>query len=211
VGRLNPEFLSDTIDMTKIELIIKGISSSQTQSGGYGLILEEASGTRRLPIIIGVYEAQSIAIQLEQMKPQRPLTHDLFKSFALSHGIVVKEVFINKFQEGIFYAEIHSVDAAGTQVVTDSRTSDAIAIALRFNCPVYTTPLVMSQTGVEIEPDLEEEDDAIGFDQPDPERGLHQYTVEELNTMLDDAVASEQYELASQIRDEIIRRKPLHD
>ncbi len=197
--------------MSKIELNVVGISSSQTQSGGYALILAEREGTRRLPIIIGVYEAQSIAIYIENMKPPRPLTHDLFKTFAIEHQIIVKEVLISKFQEGIFYAEIHSIDAQGNEVVTDARTSDAVAIALRFNCPIYTTEQVISQTGIQFEPEAEDEENEIGEltepNKTDHTDDLQDLSHEDLKTMLDEAISSENYELASKIRDEINRRK----
>lgn len=201
--------------MEKIALDIVGISSSQTQMGAYALILAERSGSRRLPIIIGAYEAQAIAIELEKMKPQRPLTHDLFRSFALSHQIIVKEIVINKFQEGVFFAEIYSIDPNGNEVVTDSRTSDAIAIALRFDCSVYTYESVLSQTGIVIEPEPEEEEDEeeVSFHETPVEQlhDLQDYDLEKLKSMLEEAVNKEHYELASKIRDEINRRKSQHD
>lgn len=201
--------------MSKIELNVVGISSSQTQSGGYALILAEREGTRRLPIIIGVYEAQSIAIFIENMKPPRPLTHDLFKTFALEHQIIVKEVVISKFQEGIFFAEIHSIDAQGNEVITDARTSDAVAIALRFNCPIYTTEQVISQTGINFEPETEDEEEEIQEEAEPMKTGhaddLKKQSPEDLKAMLDDAISSEHYELASKIRDEINRREKQDD
>lgn len=199
--------------MEKIALDIVGISSSQTQMGAYALILAERNGNRRLPIIIGAYEAQSIAIQLEKMKPQRPLTHDLFKSFAISHGVTVREIIINKFQEGIFFAEIHSVDSGGNNIIIDSRTSDAIAIALRFDCPVYTNETVMSQTGIvlEVDPEVEEDGEAQPMTEQEEDKGLQYQEIDKLKAMLEEAVSKENYELASQIRDEINRRKSQHD
>lgn len=199
--------------MEKIALDIVGISSSQTQMGAYALILAERNGNRRLPIIIGAYEAQAIAIQLEKMKPQRPLTHDLFKSFAISHGVTVREIIINKFQEGIFFAEIHSVDSGGNNIIIDSRTSDAIAIALRFDCPVYTNETVMSQTGIvlEVDPEAMEEGETQPVAEQEEKKGLHDHDIDKLKAMLEEAVSKENYELASQIRDEINRRKSQHD
>ncbi len=199
--------------MVKIELDIIGISSSQTQTGAYALIMAERNGNRRLPIIIGAYEAQAIAIELEKMKPQRPLTHDLFKSFTLSHGVVVKEVVINKFSEGIFFAEIISVDGKGKTYKTDSRTSDAIAIALRFNCPIYAAEAVLNQAGIIIEPETEEEEGNPQYteEHPQPSGNLTEYNTDQLKSMLEEAVKGENYELASQIRDEINRRKSQHE
>jgi uncharacterized protein len=199
--------------MTRIELDVFGISSSQTQTGAYALILSERHGNRRMPIIIGAYEAQAIAIELEKMRPQRPLTHDLFRTFALAHRIRIKEVLISKFQEGIFFAEIYSEDAEGQEVVIDARTSDAVAIALRFDCPVYTVEEVISQTGIHMEPDPEDMDEGdIGEeDREISGKTLSDYDSNTLKAMLDEAVKGENYELASQIRDEINRRKPHHD
>ena len=199
------------VSMSKVALNVIGVSSSQTQSGGYALILSEEDGKRRLPVIIGVYEAQSIAIFLERMRPPRPLTHDLFKTFALAHQIVVKEVIISKFQEGVFFAEIHSIDAQGNIVVTDARTSDAVALAIRFNCPIYTTEEILVQTGITIDPEKEEESDTEtegSVEEAEPEKGhdLRSLALSELETMLEEAVAAENYELASKIRDEINRR-----
>jgi uncharacterized protein len=198
--------------MSKIALNVVGISSSQTQSGGYALILAENEGQRRLPIIIGVFEAQSIAIYIERMKPPRPLTHDLFKTFALAHQIIIKEVVINRFHEGVFYAEIHSIDAQGNILVTDARTSDAVALALRFNCSIYTTEEVLSATGITMDSETEDEDAPVQ-DQSPEEPGdaeavpLSKRSVKELELLLDEAVAAENYELASQIRDEINKRE----
>lgn len=199
--------------MEKIELNVIGISSSQTQAGAYALILSEKDGKRRLPIIIGSFEAQAIAIELEKMKPQRPLTHDLFRSFALAHQIIVKDVMITKFMEGIFFAEIHSLDINGNEVATDARTSDAIALALRFNCPVYTNEDVLSKTGIYIDPQEQEpiEEEKSSKNEPNietnPFRDLKDYSVDALKSMLQDAVNGENYELASRIRDEINSRK----
>jgi len=202
--------------MSKIALNVVGISSSQTQSGGYALILAEQDGVRRLPIIIGVYEAQSIAIFIERMRPPRPLTHDLFKTFALAHHIIVKEVIISKIQEGVFYAEIHSIDAQGNIVVTDARSSDAVALALRFDCPIFTTEDVLSQTGIrmDIDPEEEPEEEAPSLQEEisgSEGADLSSRSLDDLEVMLDEAVSSEHYELASKIRDEINRRKSDYD
>jgi len=199
--------------MARIELDVVGISSSQTQTGAYALILAERYGNRRMPIIIGAYEAQAIAIELEKMRPQRPLTHDLFRTFALAHQISIREVLISKFQEGIFYAEIYSVDGEGQEVVIDARTSDAVAIALRFGCPVYTVEEVINQTGITMDADPEsiEDEDTFGEPGETTPKGLTDYDTDTLKSMLEEAVKGENYELASQIRDEINRRKPQHD
>lgn len=136
--------------MQKIELTILGLSYSQTQTNSYALILGEVNGKRRLPIVIGHFEAQAIALELEKMKPSRPLTHDLFKNFADTFEITVEEVIINKFQEGIFYALLLCNDGMKVRQI-DSRTSDAIALAIRFGCPIYTYENIMSQAGITYE------------------------------------------------------------
>ncbi|MDD4424990.1 MAG: bifunctional nuclease family protein, partial [Mariniphaga sp.] len=133
--------------MQKIRLKILGLSVSQTQSGAYALVLSEENGNRRIPIIIGPVEAQAIAIQLEGLKPPRPLTHDLIKNIALAFNIVLIEVIIHKLDEGIFYSEL-LCEMNGQEVKIDSRTSDAVALALRFRCPIYTTEEILSKAGI---------------------------------------------------------------
>jgi len=193
--------------MDKIKLEILGMSYSQSQSGAYALILGEAGGKRRLPIIIGGFEAQAIAIELEKMKPARPLTHDLLKSLALAFHIKVTEVIINKFFEGIFYAQLVCND--GKQVIEiDSRTSDAVAIAIRFNCPIFTFENIMSVAGVLVDDSKKDEDDNDWPDTEKEERNPWELTsVEELEKQLQTAIENEEYEKASKIRDEIKRRK----
>src|SRR6056297_869370 len=142
--------------MKKIKLSVLGISYSQTQSGAYALVLNEEKGERRIPIIIGGFEAQSIAIQLEGLKPPRPLTHDLFKSFADIFGIELKEINIYKLEEGVFYSNL-ICNKNGKEIQVDARTSDAIALALRFNCPIYTTEEILSKSGIIVEIDFEKE------------------------------------------------------
>ena len=194
--------------MDKIRLEIIGMSYSQSQSGAYAIILGEQEGKRRLPIIIGSFEAQAIAIEIEKIKTPRPLTHDLFKSFAETFHINVSEVIINKFSEGVFYAVLLCSDGTTEQEV-DSRTSDAIALALRFNCPIFTYENIMEEAGMimdeeageitspEIKPDpLPEQDDDFSV-----------YTLADLKKMLKSAVESEEYEKASKLRDEINKRK----
>ena len=191
--------------MEKKRLDIIGISNSQTQSGAYALILGEVGGKRRLPIIIGGYEAQAIAIELERMKPNRPLTHDLFKNFALSYNITLKEVIINKFAEGIFYAKLICVAQDGIKEI-DARTSDAVALAVRFRCYIYTYETVLSAAGIIMDEDTMDE---IPNDTPDEDKGneFDKLNIIELEELLKTAVEKEEYERASKIRDEIQRRK----
>jgi len=196
--------------MEKIQLDIVGLSYSQTQSGAYALVLAETDGRRRLPIIIGGFEAQAIAIELESMQPSRPLTHDLFKSFAEEFDFNITEVLIYNLVEGIFYAKIMCVHN-GKEVEIDSRTSDAIALAVRFNCPIYTFEFILSSAGIILEDqDTEElaEDDLtleeLASIQKEP---LESISLEDLEAKLQEAIANEDYENASRIRDEIDRRK----
>ena len=189
---------------------IVGLSYSQTQSGAYALVLAETDGRRRLPIIIGGVEAQAIAIELESMQPSRPLTHDLFKSFAEEFDFNITEVLIYNLVEGIFYAKIMCVHN-GKEVEIDSRTSDAIALAVRFNCPIYTFEFILSSAGIILEDqDTEElaEDDLtleeLASIQKEP---LESISLEDLEAKLQEAIANEDYENASRIRDEIDRRK----
>jgi len=194
--------------MDKIRLEIIGMSYSQSQSGAYALILGEKDGKRRLPIIIGGFEAQSIAIELEKIKTPRPLTHDLFKTFAESFEISISEVIINKFSEGVFYAVLICTDGKN-EIEIDSRTSDAIALALRFGCPVYTYENIMVAAGIlmEEDPDMAKSEESAG-DEPLPEEtSFSDYSMEELARLLQSSVENEEYEKASRIRDEIKKRK----
>jgi len=196
--------------MQKIKLNILGLSVSQSQSGAYALVLAEENGDRRIPIIIGPIEAQSIAIQLEGLKPPRPLTHDLFKHLATAFEIKVTEVVIYKLEEGIFYSELVCM-RDNKQIIIDSRTSDAVALSLRFDCPIYTTDEILQRAGIVIE--FENEQSQEEWHQPlsnEPLRGKHEYekyTSAELTQMLNNAIHAEDYEKASAIRDEINRRK----
>jgi len=199
--------------MEKIQLEIIGMSYSQSQSGAYALILGEMNGTRRLPIIIGGFEAQSIAIELEKIKTPRPLTHDLFKSFATSFNIVVNEVIINKFSEGVFYAILVCTDG-NIEMEIDSRTSDAIAIALRFHCPIYTFESIMASAGIMIDEEMEktqtsQKSSTIHSNSPEDEEeaSFSQLSLVELREMLQSAVENEEYEKASRIRDELNKRR----
>lgn len=196
--------------MQKIRLNILGLSVSQTQSGAYALVLAEENGDRRIPIIIGPVEAQAIAIQLEGLKPPRPLTHDLFKNLAFAFDIALLEVTINKLEEGIFYSEL-LCEMDGKEVKIDSRTSDAVALALRFRCPIYTNEEILKKSGIVL--DLEDEESPVrNFtskeETNEPEVSTYsQYSVNELNDMINEAIQNEDYEKASVIRDEIKRRK----
>lgn len=194
--------------MKKIRLEIVGMSYSQSQSGAYALILGVVGGKRRLPIIIGGFEAQAIAIELEKMKPTRPLTHDLFKNFALHFGINIKEVIINKFEEGIFFSEL-ICEFDGVESAIDSRTSDAVALSIRFNCPIYAYESILEEAGIVMDDD---ETIETGEGVKKGKRVAHQghyedFLMEELEEMLKKAVGDENYEEASRIRDEINRRK----
>jgi hypothetical protein len=201
--------------MKKIKLNVLGISYSQTQSGAYALVLNEEKGERRIPIIIGGFEAQSIAIQLEGLKPPRPLTHDLFKNFSDIFDINLTEINIYKLEEGVFYSNLICVKD-GKEIEVDARTSDAIALALRFKCPIYTTEEILSKSGIIVEIDFEKEQkgepgaqasDPMEFEENPSLEDLADLTPEELQDMLQEAVKNENYEKASQIRDELNRRK----
>jgi len=194
--------------MKKIRLEIIGMSYSQSQSGAYALILGVVGGKRRLPIIIGGFEAQAIAIELEKMKPTRPLTHDLFKNFAIHFGIKIKEVIINKFEEGIFFSQL-ICELDGEESTIDSRTSDAVALAIRFNSPIYAYENILEEAGIVMDED--EEESLEGKVEQKGKTTLHgrfeDYLLEELEEMLKKAVEDENYEEASKIRDEIRKRK----
>lgn len=198
--------------MRKIKLNVLGISYSQTQSGAYALVLAEEKGERRLPIIIGGFEAQAIVIKLENLNPPRPLTHDLFKSFADLLEVELKEVYIHKLEEGVFYSQL--VCTRGLQeLVIDSRTSDAVALALRFDSPIYSTDEIMEKAGIVIKGD-EYEDDLLnpaGEEKEEVPKGdenrFGTYSLKELTDMLQEAISAEDYERAAAIRDEIGKRE----
>ncbi|GAB3905381.1 bifunctional nuclease family protein [Mucilaginibacter boryungensis] len=199
-------------DMKKIKLDIVGLSYSQTQSGAYALVLGEVSGRRRLPIIIGSFEAQAIAIEIEKMTPSRPLTHDLFKSFAQAYNIQIQEIIIYNLVDGIFYAKLICSDGKKT-VEIDARTSDAIAMAVRFDCPIHTYEFILSTAGIVIEGNdfvyLENLNDQQ-LEEKNPSAPASNYksvSVDELKTMLQEALAEEAYEKAAKIRDELNKRK----
>ncbi|MBL4752447.1 MAG: bifunctional nuclease family protein [Flavobacteriales bacterium] len=202
--------------MKKHKLEIIGLSYSQTQSGAYALVLGETKGKRRLPIIIGSFEAQAIAIELEKMKPSRPLTHDLFKTFADAFDITIKETIIYNLVEGIFYAKL-ICDKDGKELEIDARTSDSIALAIRFSCPIYTYEFILSAAGIILEDSEEKETIEFSIDEeifaedvdepvssPDDLTGL---SLKRLKELLQEAISGEDYELASTLRDEIELRE----
>ncbi|NQT76129.1 MAG: bifunctional nuclease family protein [Bacteroidetes bacterium] len=193
--------------MDKIRLEIIGMSYSQSQSGAYALILGEHKGIRRLPIIIGGFEAQSIAVELEKMKPSRPLTHDLFKNFAEHYNIFIKEVIIDKFMEGVFFAKLICMQGDEESEI-DARTSDAVALAIRFRCPIYTYENIMSEAGIVMEEkadELMDEEEKQAAEEPDADE-YGSNSMDELNEKLKHAIDNEEYEKASKIRDEINKR-----
>jgi bifunctional DNase/RNase len=200
-----------------VKLNVLGISYSQTQSGAYALILTEENGERRIPIIVGGFEAQSIAIELEGLKPPRPLTHDLFMNFAKVFGITIIEVVIYKLEEGVFYSQLRCDN--GTENITlDARTSDAIALALRFKCPIYTTEEIIAKAGIVLDFDKESSNQPVAGESEKihatapasyTSGEFKAYSLEELNEILDEAIGNEDYERASKIRDEINLRKKI--
>lgn len=205
--------------MSLVKLTIKGISYSQTQNGAYALILNEVDGERKLPIVIGAFEAQSIAIALEkEIKPPRPLTHDLFKSFADRFDIVVKQVIIHKLVDGVFYSSI-ICERDKIEEIIDARTSDAIALALRFQAPIFTYKNILDKAGIYLNPSGNEGEMGDGVlsepetfgqsNEPTPTAGsgLNTYSLAELNDMWEAAVQDEDYEKAARIRDEISKRE----
>ncbi len=205
--------------MSLVRLNIKGISYSQTQNGAYALILNEVDGDRKLPIVIGAFEAQSIAIALEEeIRPPRPLTHDLFKNFSDRFQIIVKQVIIHKLVDGVFYSSL-ICERDNIEEIIDARTSDAIALALRFKAPIFTYKNILDKAGIylKVNPNknkqdedsilvdelIAEEIETIAFGDEDIYKDK---SLEELHTLLDEAVNNEDYELAAKIRDEISKR-----
>lgn len=202
-------------NMKKLKLDIVGLSYSQTQSGAYALVLGEVGGRRRLPIIIGSFEAQAIAIEIEKMTPSRPLTHDLFKSFAEAYNIMVQEVIIYNLVDGIFFSKLICSDGKKVMEI-DARTSDAIAIAVRFECPIYTYEFILSSAGIVIEgndfvyleniAETPEEIPSVSSTATST-TGFGALSTDELKAKLQEALAEESYEKAAKIRDELNRRK----
>ena len=187
----------------KVKLNILGLSYSQTQSGAYALVLAEEDGDRRIPIIIGGIEAQSIAIKLEGLEPPRPLTHDLFFNFSSAFDIKITEVVIYKLEEGIFFSELICISNS-EEIHIDSRTSDAVALALRFNCPIYTYEEIIDKAGIVLEIGSKETGKTKVTGRPTSTLGKR--TNEELQQMLDEAISREQYEKASEIKEEMNKR-----
>ena len=205
------------MDSKKIELEIFGLSSSHSQSGSFALVLGEVEGNRRLPIIIGMFEAQAIAIELEQIPPKRPMTHDLFKSFASGFGIDIVEIVITKLKEGVFYSTIVTTDGV-RNVDIDSRPSDAIALALRFDVPIFTNEEILSEAGIILtEEEEEEESEGEELEEVQQEEvevsnevassaDISSLDDQELQSLLDSAIKDEDYERAAKLRDELNKR-----
>ncbi|WP_316749180.1 bifunctional nuclease family protein [Pedobacter gandavensis] len=201
--------------MKKVKLEIIGLSYSQTQSGAYALVLGEVNGRRRLPIIIGAFEAQAIAIEIEKMVPSRPLTHDLFKTFAQTYHVQITEVLIYNLVEGVFFAKLICTDGETIQEI-DARTSDAIALAVRFNATIFTYEFILSSAGIVIEgndflflenmDNIPKEHSSEDMSPSIPGSNYTSLSVEELNQKLQEAIAEEAYEKAARIRDELNRR-----
>lgn len=207
--------------MSLVRLNIKGISYSQTQNGAYALILSEVDGDRKLPIVIGAFEAQSIAIALEkEIKPPRPLTHDLFKNFSDRFEIVVKQVIIHKLVDGVFYSSL-ICERDKIEEIIDARTSDAIALALRFNAPIFTYKNILDKAGIYLKGEQEtgtpkassptmenmDVDDILPQKEEKPDTDYKKMSLDELETLLSQAVKNEDYEKAARLRDEISKRK----
>ncbi|GAL78931.1 hypothetical protein JCM19274_3489 [Algibacter lectus] len=205
--------------MSLVRLNIKGISYSQTQNGAYALILNEVDGDRKLPIVIGAFEAQSIAIALEkEISPPRPLTHDLFKNFADRFDIVVKQVIIHKLVDGVFYSSL-ICERDKIEEIIDARTSDAIALALRFQAPIFTFKNILDKAGIYLKVNPKKEDDdtednilmdelvANELEPQEPGENYKAKSIEELQNLLEEAVSNEDYEKAAHIRDEISKRE----
>lgn len=199
--------------MDKIKLEILGLSSSQSQTGSFALVLGESKGKRRLPIIIGMFEAQAIAIEIEKIMPNRPMTHDLFKSFAHDFDYTIREIIISDLKEGVFFAKI-ICESQDKVIEVDARPSDAIAIGLRFKAPIYTFETILSEAGIEFTGDEESDFGDIkselmtekkGSKKKKP-RSLKDYSIEKLNELLKESIDNEDYEQAAKIRDELGKR-----
>ncbi len=202
--------------MKKIKLEILGLSSSQSQTGSFALVLGEADGNRRLPIIIGMFEAQAIAIEIEKIIPNRPMTHDLFKSFANSFHFHVEEIVISDLKEGVFFAKIVCSDGLKKSEV-DARPSDAIAVGLRFDAPIFTYENILAEAGIVLTDEEEESEEEkteakaekkVKVKKESPKKGddYKSYSVDKLNDLLKDAIDKEDYERAAKIRDELSKR-----
>jgi uncharacterized protein len=203
--------------LKKIKLEILGLSSSQSQSGSFALVLGETEGNRRLPIIIGMFEAQAIAIEIEKIIPNRPMTHDLFKSFANTFHFHVEEIVISDLKEGVFFAKIVCTDGLKKTEI-DARPSDAIAIGLRFDSPIFTYETILAEAGIVLTDQEEEEEKEKSEAKPEAKAkakkestkkggdDFKNYSIEKLNDLLKEAIEKEDYERAAKIRDELSRR-----
>lgn len=199
--------------MKKIKLEILGLSSSQSQTGSFALVLGETEGNRRLPIIIGMFEAQAIAIEIEKIVPNRPMTHDLFKSFANNFHFTVEEIIISDLKEGVFFGKIVCSDGLKKTEI-DARPSDAIAIGLRFDSPIYTYENILAEAGIVLTDESEEEKTEPKVEKAKVKKestsskkdDFKNYSVDRLNEMLKDAIDKEDYERAAKIRDELSKR-----
>ncbi len=194
--------------MQLIQLDIVGLSYSQTQTGAYALVLGELTGNRRLPIIIGSFEAKAIAVALEsEIKPERPITHDLLTTFCKGYDIRVKKVVISSIKDGIFSSIIYCVDNKGKELELDARTSDAVAIAVRFNVPIFTYLVIMEDAGIILDRDITPSIETKKVGLPEIESEFASLSLNELEEALNKAVSEEDYEHASKIRDEINKRQ----
>lgn len=208
--------------MDKIKLEILGLSSSQSQSGSFALVLGEVEGDRRLPIIIGMFEAQAIAIEIEKVRPSRPMTHDLFRAIGNDLNFTVEEIIISNLKEGVFFAQIMITDGI-KHIAVDSRPSDAIAIGLRFDAPIYTYEHILSEAGIVVEDTEEEQEEGESEEASSetseavvetsekgktkkPSSDLKSLSLDKLNEMLNEAIENEDYEKAARIRDELNKR-----
>ena len=186
----------------KIKLEILGLSSGKSDSGSFALVLGENKGKRRLPIIIGIFEAQAIAMEIEKVFPNRPMTHDLFKHFSLKFDFKIKEIFISDIKEGVFYSKIVCFNSK-KEIFIDSRPSDAIAIALRFKVDIFASEKVLSEAGIILDDDDPNKENIIDKSKS---KSFKDMNIKELNKLLEKNISSENYEVAAEIRDEINKR-----
>ena len=195
------------MDDERVKLQVMGITYSQVQQGAYALVLAQADGPYRIPIVVGIAEAQAIAVRLENIIPPRPMPHDLFVSLAHAFGIQLEEVFISDFDNGVFMLELTFSNDSDKTVVLDSRTSDAIALALRTGAPIYTTGEIMMKTGFKMGEQPEHEDAGDGDNLADPGRQYEYCSIEKLEKMLQSCVDHEEYEIAAEIKKVIDKKK----
>ncbi|MEM6299073.1 MAG: bifunctional nuclease family protein [Bacteroidota bacterium] len=193
--------------MSKLRLEILGLTSSQSQSGSFALVLGEERRNRRLPIIIGMFEAQAIAVEMENINSTRPMTHDLFRVFAENFHFDIEEIVITDLKDGVFYAEIHCIDKRdGRRLTLDARPSDAVAIGLRFKAPLYTYESIMEEAGVVLG-EMEEEEQVDEPTTTKRPKTINEMSIAELEEQLQTAIDKEDYEKAARLRDEINRRE----